>query len=187
MFMYTVSMCVCVCVSVSVCVCLTRVFSLLQPVIIWGQQTWFKVDFLDLTQFGFNFLSELLHHRHRITKWSKQWERTKQNKKFETIFLTLGALWPRGTCGPLLDFMANRIICLLTKMNSRTKICKGSGEFKSIPMFLYQKQDVFPVCLFWFVCLLLLSCSERIILHHKSNYTSENKLYNLKPAKYSHF
>ena len=36
------------------------------------------------------------------------------------VCVTLGALWPMGTCGPLRDFMANRIICLFTKINSKT-------------------------------------------------------------------
>lgn len=35
----------------------------------------------------------------------------------------MGALWPTGTWGPLLDFMAKRMICLLTKMNSSTNTC----------------------------------------------------------------
>ena len=33
---------------------------------------------------------------------------------------TLGAEWPIGTCGPLLDRKVNRIICLLAKINSKT-------------------------------------------------------------------
>lgn len=41
---------------------------------------------------------------------------------YNSVRLTFGALWPRSTCGPLRDFMASRIICLLTKMNSKTKI-----------------------------------------------------------------
>lgn len=43
---------------------------------------------------------------------------------YNSVRLTFGALWPRSTCGPLRDFMASRIICLLTKMNSKTKIWK---------------------------------------------------------------
>lgn len=36
------------------------------------------------------------------------------------ILVTFGALWPRGTCGPLRDLMANRTTCLLTNMNNKT-------------------------------------------------------------------
>lgn len=33
---------------------------------------------------------------------------------------TFGALCPTGACGPLRDFIANRMICLFTKINSNT-------------------------------------------------------------------
>lgn len=42
---------------------------------------------------------------------------------------TFGALWPSGTCGPLRDFIAKRIICLFTKMNSNTNTWKMTEGF----------------------------------------------------------
>lgn len=35
---------------------------------------------------------------------------------------TLSASCPTATCGPLLDLNANRMICLLAKMNSRMTV-----------------------------------------------------------------
>lgn len=46
---------------------------------------------------------------------------------------TFGALWPSGTCGPLRDFIAKRIICLFTKMNSSTNTCRVTdGSFNTL-------------------------------------------------------